>query len=121
MMRSRLLAIGMLLALPSCYRTTYFNLQPPAEGATPLATSSSPASGWQHFFLWGWAPDKRVYTAESLCGTEARVEEIRTQQTFTQGLVEILASYYVNIYSPYDAQIVCAPFAEATPDAASPD
>ena len=35
------------------------------------------------------------------------MSEIRTQQTFTQGLVEILASYYVNIYSPYDAEFLC--------------
>ena len=47
--------------------------------------------------------------ANQACGPAARVREIRTQQTFTQGLVAVLASYYVNIYSPYNAEVFCAP------------
>ncbi len=47
--------------------------------------------------------------AAAACGGADRVEEIRTQQTFLQGLVEAGTSFYVNVYSPWNGEILCAP------------
>jgi len=102
-----------LLAFGGCYRTHYVNLQPANVTVSEPATRSN-RSGWQHFFLFGWVPSERVYTADTLCGSNAVVTEIRTERTFVQGLVEQLCSYYVNIYSPYNAEVFCA--SPANPD-----
>lgn len=109
-MRRALLLILCIATQPlGCHRTHYVNLQPPPDSApSPLAASRAAASGWQHFFIWGWVPRMRTYDIAEICGRGGRVSEIRTQQRFTQGLVAILASYYVNIYSPYDAEFFCA-------------
>lgn len=43
---------------------------------------------------------------------------IETRQTFLEGLVESFAGYYINVYSPYDAKVICRPVASqllATP------
>lgn len=61
-----------------------------------------------HFFVWGLgAPAKRTYPVDVIGGGADRVESIRTQRTFVQGLVAAFAGYYINIYSPYNAAFVC--------------
>lgn len=95
--------LGAALAA-GCFRTTYRNFGVPpasAEGAP-----REPASRWQHFFVWGLAPDERTIHAQRICG-EGRVREIRTRQTFVQGLIEAFAGYVVNVYSPYTGEVVC--------------
>lgn len=104
------------VSIGGCYRTHYVNLQPPpVEGRQARSTEGSAAepvrvrpTGWQHFFVFGWFPPERVFHADQECGGTERVREIRTQQTFTEGLVALVAGVdNVNVYSPYDAQIFC--------------
>ena len=99
-----LAALAGCLAVLGCYRTTYRNFGIPT--GTSVTTPAPHPPSWQHFFLWGWVPSERVIPASRICG-EGHVKEIRTRQTFLEGLVEQLCSYYVNIYSPYDAEVVC--------------
>lgn len=111
---SRTVALGSILLaliLAGCFRTHYINLDPPGTDSPGTVATRSSISGWQHFFIWGWVPRERVIEAEKVCGPGAHVQEIRTQQTFLEGLVQQLASYYINIYSPYDAEVFCAPTA----------
>lgn len=111
----------LVLAVAGCYRTHYVNLQPPERTTASATPTRSGASGWQHFFLFGWLPRERVYSADQVCGPNAEVQEIRTQRSFLQGLVAILASYYVNIYSPYGAEIFCIPVPPPAPTPNTPN
>lgn len=97
-----------LVLASGCYRTTYLNLTPTEKTeAAPVPGAATQSHGhWQHFFLFGWIPEVKVIRAAQLCGT-GRVQQIHTEQTFLQGLVETLASYYVNIYSPWTGMVVC--------------
>jgi len=104
-------ALAFAGALAGCYRTHYVNLQPPGTDSPNAAVTKLGVSSWQHFFIWGWVPSERVVDAAKICGPTDQVRELRTQQTFLEGLVAELASYYVNIYSPYDAEVFCAPLA----------
>lgn len=103
------LAVAMLLQI-GCHRTRYINLAPP-DAISTAPEQSLPRrrtrSGWQHFFVYGWAPGVKVIDGEEICGGPHRVREIRTQRTFVQGLVGAVAGYYVNIYNPYDGRVVC--------------
>ena len=105
-----LACLALLLSLAGCYRTVYMNLEPltPADSTqtTPEGRRGR-SSSWQDFFVYGWVPSERVIYAEKVCGIEGRVQEIRTRQSFLQGLVEAVASYGINIYSPYTGEVVC--------------
>jgi hypothetical protein len=84
----------------------------------PAASSSQPVrvSGWQHFFIWGWAPAEKKIDAAGKCGGAENLDSIRTEETFLQGLVQQFAGYYINIYSPWNAEIYCR---EAPPETAA--
>ena len=91
-----------------CYKTRYVNLYSKDYSIPEDSVPANPRiSGWQHFFLFGLAPGEKVIDSAELCG-EGYVKEIHTRQTFPQGLVAVLASYYINIYSPYTGETVCA-------------
>ena len=108
-MRRVALLTALLVCASGCYRTHYLNLQPPGvDPPSDVPPIRATMSGWQSFFLFGWVP-KRVYDASTICGPANVVEEIRTQQTFAEGLVDELCSYYINVYSPYNAEIFCVP------------
>ena len=96
------------LLLSACYRTHYVNFSPqnPIRGAA--ATADEPVrSGWQHFFLWGLVPDEKPIDAREACGGSERIHSIQTHQTFLEGLVRVLTTFYINIYSPWDGAIYC--------------
>ncbi len=92
-----------------CFRTVYRNLEPIEErvAVAPRGRASNP---WRSFFLYGWFPHELAIDAAAECGGAAHVDEIRTRQTFTEGLVDSFANTGgVNVYSPWNAEIVCAP------------
>src|SRR5436190_1171365 len=104
----RLALVTILLAVSGCFRTVYHNLEPPSyQLPTSLPRGPRENSGWQHFFVYGWAPSERVIDAAARCGGVQQVQEIRTEQSFGQGLIATFAGYYINIYSPYTGQVVC--------------
>lgn len=94
-----------------CYRTVYSGLTPPISEQTgraePAPEPNDPSYGWHHFFFWGVDPPEEVIDAAKICGGTQYVERIETEQSFLQGLIEAIAGYYVNIYSPYTARVVC--------------
>ena len=107
----KILALAFVcLCLPACYRTIYRNLRPPnmppAVESTDTLTKKTPR-GWQHFFIWGIIPFDRRIDAAALCGGEEHIDRIETEQTFLQRLIESFAGYYVNVYAPYNAHVVC--------------
>jgi hypothetical protein len=108
-MTRRLLVGCALLVVTAggCFRTVYRNLEPP--GASVPAGRSAPRSpSWRSFFLSGWVPPEVVVDAGAECGGAGRVHELRTRQTFTQGLVETFAtSGVMNVYSPWTGEVVC--------------
>ncbi len=110
MKTARLSALAvLLLALTGCFRTVYHHLEPPSyqRAALPPHVPREADSGWQHFFIYGWAPGERVIDAAARCGGAAQVQDIRTRQSFAQGLIATFAGYYINIYSPYTGEVVC--------------
>ena len=96
------------LLLTACYRTHYVNFSPqnPIRAEAP-APDKPVRSGWQHFFLWGWVPDEKPIDARAACGGSENIDSIQTRQTFLEGLVHQVTTYYVNIYSPWDGAIYC--------------
>jgi hypothetical protein len=108
MRTARALALAaVVLATTGCFRTVYHNLEPPSAQVTTQSSRPRENSGWQHFFVYGWAPSERVIDAAGRCGGSGQVQEIRTEQSFVQGLIATFAGYYVNIYSPYTGEVVC--------------
>ena len=105
----RLLVIAPCLAFGlGCYTTTYYNFGPEsqAEPAHSHARQTVPPY-WRSFWVFGWAPEElRIDAAES-CGGIEHVARIETERTFVQGLVAAFAGFYINIYSPYSARVVC--------------
>jgi len=100
---------AVLLATTGCFRTVYHHLEPPSyQPATQAPRVAREDSGWQHFFIYGWAPGEKVIDAAGQCGGVESVKEIRTQRSFAQGLIAAIAGYYINIYSPYNGQVICA-------------
>ena len=102
-----LVLAAVTLAATGCFRTVYHNLEPPSYHPTTQSSRPRENSGWQHFFVYGWAPSERVIDAAGRCGGLPQVQEIRTEQSFGQGLIATFAGYYINIYSPYTGQVVC--------------
>lgn len=100
---------AIVLAATGCFRTAYHNLEPPSYQLTTQSVhrNREDNSSWQHFFVYGWAPSERVIDAAARCGGPAQVQEIRTRQSFGQGLIAAVAGYYINIYSPYTGEVVC--------------
>jgi hypothetical protein len=94
--------VGLLLS--GCYRTHYRNFAP---DVLPQPGERSQGSGWQHFFVFGLFPNRVAIPAATQCGGAEHVKEIETRQTFLQGLVELLSTFYVNIYSPWTGRVVC--------------
>ena len=102
------LALGLTACATSCARTVYTHLTPSNTVAPHHhdVDRSSPTE-WRHFFVYGLAPNEMVIDAASYCGGPAHVDRIETQQSFVQGLIEAVAGYYINIYSPYTGRVVC--------------
>lgn len=98
--------ISLLVVGAGCYRTHYVNFSSP-DAATRPSTVPVRTGGWQHFFLFGWVPGERDIDARELCGEADRIESVRTRQSFLQGLVRALTSFYINIYSPWDGAVYC--------------
>jgi hypothetical protein len=100
------IAIVLLLGAHGCYRAVYTRLAPSPPAAT--AAPSSPRSSWRNFYLYGYLPSELVVDAAGECGGAARIREIRTRQTFTQGLIRMFASSSgVNAYAPWTAEVMC--------------
>jgi hypothetical protein len=101
---------AVIVTATGCYRTTYTNLHPPSpvqeQPAAPLPRPQ--LSSWKHFFIWGWVPSEMVIPVDQDCAGAGGVKEIRTRQTFVQGLIEAFAGYYINICAPWTAEVVCA-------------
>jgi hypothetical protein len=103
--------VGFLaLCLPACYRTYYARFSPPrADESRPQAEYlPDKKTGWQSFFVYGWAPGEKEIDAVALCGSADSIHSIRTRRTFLEGLVAAFAGYYINIYSPWDGAVYCA-------------
>ena len=91
----------------SCYRAHYVDFSPENPNRATSTTVPVRVTGWQSFFLFGWVPGTRLIDASSACGGADNIESIRTRQTFLQGLVTMLASYYINIYAPWNGAVYC--------------
>ena len=105
--RAALLALAAVVGMGGCYRTHYVNFSPESPLRAPASTVPVRATGWQHFFIWGWAPGERSIDARAECGATGNVDSIRTRRTFLQGLVAAVAGYYVNVYSPWNGAVYC--------------
>jgi hypothetical protein len=109
-MRRAAIVLAILLmgfASSACYRTRYVNLRELDAAPPPVPAQPEPTSRWQHFFVYGWFPIVREIDAGKACGGQENVEAIETRQTFLQGLIGAFAGFYVNIYSPYNGEVVC--------------
>lgn len=103
----RLVACVLLLVSAGCYRNVYTGLAMPAESSAVLAPTAR-SSSWRSFYLYGYLPSELVVDAAAECGGAALVREIRTRQTFTQGLISMFAtSSGVNAYAPWTGEVVC--------------
>jgi hypothetical protein len=107
------LAARLLLLLivfsAGCYRAVYTDLAPPgAESASGSVPRPARSSSWRNFYVYGYVPPQVVVDAGAECGGAERVREIRTRQTFTQGLIRSFASSSgVNVYAPWTGEVVC--------------
>ena len=108
-MKTGVVAALAVLSLAGCYRTVYRNVEPLAAPA-PSVRMVPRSPSWRSFFLYGWVPPQLVVDAAGECGGGSRVREIRTRQTFAQGMVDRFASSGVNVYSPWTGEVVCDPF-----------
>jgi hypothetical protein len=109
MRRLSFAALGLiLLGTSGCARTVYRNVEPSVTLA-PRAPSRHlrGESGWRHFFLFGWVPSEQIVDAAAECGGAQYVSEIRTEQSFVQGVLYVLTNVYVTVYAPYTGEVVC--------------
>lgn len=103
----RLVPLGFLVLTAGCYRAVYTHLEPPGTDST-VAAAARPTSSWRSFYLYGYLPAELAVDAAAECGGAGRVREIRTGQTFTQGLIRMFAtSSGVNAYAPWTGEVVC--------------
>lgn len=106
--RASWLVVTLTLLSAGCYRAVYTGLEPPGAAGTRGA-SASRHSPWRSFYLYGYLPPELVVDAAAECGGADRVREIRTRQTFTQGLIRTFAtSSGVNVYAPWTGEVICA-------------
>ena len=111
MRRSLFVIAPCLIFGVGCYTTTYYNFGPEPQSEA----SEAPHSGlepedpqyWRSFWVYGWFPGELRIDAARSCGGVEHVKSLETDQTFVQGLIETFAGYYINIYSPYSARVVC--------------
>jgi hypothetical protein len=111
-MRRLILFLAIVLSISGCYKTVYMNVQgnKNLEKAALAQEDKHPAfnaASWQHFFIYRWIPSEKTIDAANLCGGAEHIVSINTQQNIVQLLVQSAASYYINIYSPYDGNVVC--------------
>ena len=66
-----------------------------------------PVQSWQNFWIFGWVPGVLVIDGAAACGSVENIRAIETQMTFVQGLINVFASYYINIYAPYTGSVIC--------------
>lgn len=108
-MKHLVMSVLVAISCAACHRTVYSNFAPlsAAPVEEPADVAREAPGGWQHFFIWGWIPGERRINAAGACGGTDHVKRIETRQTFLQGLIAVLASYYINIYSPYTGAVIC--------------
>lgn len=103
-----------------CYRAVYGNLEPASGDARSVVVASR--SPWRSFYLYGYYPSELRVDAAGECGGSTRVREIRTRQTFAQGMTRLFAtSSGVNVYAPWNGEVLCAGDARHAPIGASAD
>jgi hypothetical protein len=104
---SAILTACLVLSL-GCYTTTYYNFAPEGQAA-PQHSGSEPDDPqyWRHFWVYGWDPEELRIDAPAACGGSEHLEKLATEATFVQGLIATFAGYYINIYSPYSARVIC--------------
>jgi len=106
----RFAALAAILVLCSgCYTTTYHNFDARTEidAVEPEDAVATRQRYWRHFWIYGWRPEVMTIDVAAECGGMEHVERLETGGTFLQGLVAMFAGYYINIYSPYTARVVC--------------
>ncbi len=104
---SRVALVVLLCLQTACYRAVYTEIVPPGAATAPIAPTRRSA-GWRNFYLYGYLPAELSVDAGAECGGAGRVLEIRTRQTFTQGLIRTFAnSSGVNAYAPWTGEVVC--------------
>ena len=111
-MRKILLILILVFSVSGCYKTVYMNVQGDKAPVKMTLEQLEKAPGfdetdWHHYFIYGLIPNEKTFDAGKLCNGPENILSINTKQTFVQGFVEHLASYYINIYSPYSGQVVC--------------
>jgi Bor protein len=109
MRRSVFVLAPCLAIVLGCYTTTYVNFAPESQAnpAAHIHAVQTVPQYWRSFWIYGWAPGEMRIDAVGSCGGIEHVEKIETEQTFVQGLIAAFAGYYINIYSPYSARVVC--------------
>ncbi len=105
-MRRLLIALICLGSL-GCYRAHYVNFSPDNPTRSTHPSETVRVTGWQNFFLWGWAPGEERIDARRECGASDNIAAIDTRRTFVQGLIAAFAGYYINIYSPWNGAVTC--------------
>lgn len=104
---SRAIVIVAFALLMGCYRTHYANFSTQNPERSTESHVPVRVTGWQHFFVYGWAPGERRIDAREQCGGVERIHSIQTRQTFVEGLIAAFAGYYINIYSPWNGAVYC--------------
>jgi hypothetical protein len=111
-MRRILLLLIVVLSVSGCYKTVYMNVQGDKTPAKMTLEQLEKVpdfdeTDWFHYFIYGLVPSEKTIDAGKLCGGSENILSINTKQSFLQALVTEIASYYINIYSPYSAYVVC--------------
>lgn len=106
--RARLAVLALLALTAGCYRSAYTGFARSDGMASTTPATAPRSSSWRSFYLYGYLPSELVVDAGAECGGAARVREIRTRQTFTQGLISMFAtSSGVNAYAPWTGEVLC--------------
>ena len=111
-MRQMLLILVLVFSVSGCYKTVYMNVQGDKAPAKMTLEQLEQVPGfdetdWHHYFIYGLIPNDKTFDAGKTCNGSENILSINTKQTFLQILTERLATYYINIYSPYSGQVVC--------------
>lgn len=111
-MKQVIILLIVMFSISGCYRTVYMNVQGDRNPTKVTLEQLEKLpdyddSNWLHFFIYGLVPSEKIIDVAQPCGGAEHIASINTRQTFLQGLVQEAASYYINIYSPYDGHVVC--------------